>query len=586
MQTKIKHITLISAFLTLMSAFCLSSCINDNEVCPPDVEESSSDVYIKFTMVTRNAKEGKTRALNPVSPTEVGFAAENYLDLDNLTFLLFDESGVLRSSFNPDITGDPSSDYVKYEVSTKLSEDFFYYSATGGDITFSIGILGNYSLLDGRKNFNFINGRTMGELFEPSNVPAFNIPSRNNDRNSWIPSINGGNYTDANGIQIALSKAHIPMAGLQTFTVTEAALRSSTQQSPLQLSPEGKDKEINMLRALAKIEIVDVIPADQNCRISKVELIGHIDSGSMLPTLDQWQTNGTETQYATIPSLPQGTRLITGEASARSFFADTYETETLLSRNEEGMRTNSKVYSCYLTEVDVNKHVLTGNPIWMRVTLANFENGETYYNDYRVNLAPYSDNLSVGPMNVVRNNIYRYKISASDNDMNIKLEVLPWVTETVNWDYQNTPGYEQELQWQNTGYSNIDKDNTEITYSDGELVGTFKFSQPLGATWHAMLVQANENTLNNAFVFVDGDEVLDTHTSGTIGVPTLDENGDPVYPTQTIRIKANYPPNEVYSQEMRLLFTIRTQDGRTMSVNLMPQGSKNKYWTIVQPPKL
>lgn len=622
MQTKIKHITLISAFLTLMSALCLSSCINDNELCPPDVEENSDGegFTFTFTMATRNAKDGKTRAL--IDPgedsTETGNAAENYLDLDNLTFLLFDNDRKLQRHFVPEVNveTDPAGPYVKYKVFAFINDRFIKdavkeaeYSGNETDVTFSILVLANYAGLTPER-FNFHPGQTMEEIFDMANVPTFAMPGSNNANGSWIPSIfSNTNYTDALGQTIALSAAHIPMAGLQTFTVNTAALRNSTAQDPLHISPANGSKDIYMLRALAKIEVVDAsgVLSDQGRRrITAVELVGRTSRGSMVPTFAQWSRNGTETQYVQTPSIPDGCTYSgyspeTGSLAIPEsqngiitpFFADRAATEL---RNDGRI-----VFSCYLTEFNTNMLDLAlWRPMWLRLKAQDYNadgSAASTYQYYRVDLADYNENSSVGnTLDILRNNIYRYEIKSINYDLDLILNVLNWETKTVEWSYDNVPGYNQGglLNWTlngnplQNGMMNTATATITIPNNSDILVGTFAFAQPIGGRWTATLVQGNKDTAINAFIFVDenGKEIepplpdVNPATNPSVSGPIT---GEP----SIIRIKAKNPPSD-NDQVMRLIFTVTSLDGRTMSANLV-EGSiygDNKYFSIQQNAKL
>lgn len=624
MQTKFKHITLISAFLTLMSACCLSSCINDNEVCPPDVEENSDGegFTFTFTMATRNAKDGKTRALivpDEEDSTETGNAAENYLDLDNLTFLLFDNDRKLQRHFVPEVNveTDQADPYVKYKVFAFINDRFIKdavkeaeYSGNETDVTFSILVLANYAGLTPER-FNFHPGQTMEEIFDMANVPTFAMPGSNNANGSWIPSIfSNTNYTDALGQTIALSAAHIPMAGLQTFTVNTAALRNSTAQDPLHISPANGSKDIYMLRALAKIEVVDAsgVLSDQGrSRITAVELVGKTSRGSIVPNSYEWENSSNiiyETQYVRGPSIPDGCSYSgyfpgTGSLAipesqngiVTNFFADYAATDLRDDKHT--------VFSCYLTEFDTNMIDLAQRrPMWLRLKVQDYNadgSAASTYQYYRVDLATYNKNIAENPINILRNNIYRYEVTRISHDLNFTLNVLDWTTQTVTWSYDNVAAVNDGglLSWTlngnalQNGMMNTATATITIPNNSDILVGTFAFAQPIGGRWTATLVQGNKDTAINAFIFVDADgkEIepplpdVNPATNPSVSGPIT---GEP----SIIRIKAKNPPSD-NDQVMRLIFTVTSLDGRTMSANLVGDGyGNNTYFSIQQNAKL
>ena len=112
-----------------------------------------------------------------------------------------------------------------------------------------------------------------------------------------------------------------PMAGLQKVTLEGTKLAQSSKADPYSLP-----NNINMLRALAKIEIIDKINVPDGdvwnetedntgamgaLRIHKAELLGVVDRGSLLPGYDQWvNINGEETQQVSQPSVPKSAKYI------------------------------------------------------------------------------------------------------------------------------------------------------------------------------------------------------------------------------------------------------------------------------------
>ncbi|MDE5846381.1 MAG: hypothetical protein K2H71_03430, partial [Muribaculaceae bacterium] len=79
------------SFLLMALMLPLCGCINDDSLCGGDEEDKEGDgIAIEFALTTSLPAKGGTRALiAPTGTPETGSLAENYLDLDNLTFLLF-----------------------------------------------------------------------------------------------------------------------------------------------------------------------------------------------------------------------------------------------------------------------------------------------------------------------------------------------------------------------------------------------------------------------------------------------------------------------------------------------------------------
>lgn len=594
MLDKLRHIKrkLLPSFAIL--AAMLTGCINDDSLCPDDPDiDPGEGITIEFTMLTRNAASSlSSRALVALEGnTEVGFAAENYLDLDNLTFLLFDKDQKMLRTFKPEVTNIPdptTGEYVKYSVRAFLHDNYFL-KATTDNIKFTIVVLGNYANLSPER-FNYHIGEDLETIFASDKVGTFAAPTSNNSGSSWIPSIFPG--TD-NGQQAG----HIPMAGMQTFTVKVADLRASTPDNPYQLSVEGtNDNLINILRALAKIEIVDKIGftegvyASSRSKIDKVEMVGHSLHGSILPTFDQWNKYGfLETQYVTKASAPVafgyvGTTPTDGNKGViiadnsygpvLNFFKDSDATT-----REQG----ANVFSCYLTEYDPTQ-LGTTPPMWMRLSVKSADDAtstDTEPKYFRLEAAPYSNNTPGAVMPLLRNEIYRYVITGINADASLKLIVEDWIPEVTNWEYTDNPamadnGYMKW--WRNDVEIFADRSTARLVISrDEPVLGTFTFGEPKNSRWVARF--ANE-TEAGAFKFIvgtnaDGSYILSDEASGEI-------NGEQA----SIRIVATEPPRtDGVNRTARLIFNVETPapDSRVLTADVVGDYyGQNQYFTIVQ----
>lgn len=569
----------------------LTGCINDSSICPDEVgPETEKGVTFEFSVVTRKADS--TRALlSPTGTPMPGSAAENYLDMNNLLFLLFDDDPsdpVLVQVFKPTVEAEDIDTYVKYKVKAFFN-DFTFFQTDDPTLTFSIMVIANYMGLS-PNDFGYHKGQTMSQIFNQSRVGTFATPVRNNERNWWIPSIGSGNYTDAfNQPVTGMIPAHIPMAGLQTFTIDTEKLNKSTVDSPLQLSPD-ESKEINMLRALAKIEVVDRIGVigteNERSWIEKVELMGFTTRGSIVPNLDDWKRSGVETQYVRTPSIPNAAGFV-GARPNESLVIDLSDYSSVINFFPDRIATNDRgdnyrVFSCYLTEYNpVASLLLEQYPMWMRVTanspglVAEDGSSSTFY---RLEVAPYGDNGEPGqPMQILRNNIYRYEVTGITTSLDLRLQVSPWTTDEIMWDYSDNPGFADggHMDWI-SGATNVDSNSATIYLrsQNSTLTGVFTFAQPLDGTWTAVFAPG-PNTETDAFVFVDaeGKELPGNTASGII-------DGQP----STIRIKTKYEQLPSDDRSVRLIFSVLTPDGRTISANVLgPEwGNNNTYFTIIQ----
>ena len=566
------------SFLLMALMLPLCGCINDDSLCGGDEEDKDSEgIAIEFALTTSLPAKGGTRALiAPTGTPENGSLAENYLDLDNLTFLLFDDKQELLQVISPYVEPEDRNSYIRYRVTAFIS-DYYFLHATTEQLTFTIVVLGNYQDLSPER-FGFAKGMKLADLFDQSKVGTFAMPIRNNWDNSWIPSIVPGE----NGQQ----RGFIPMAGMQTFTVDVSDLQKSNSGNPLVISTDENGKDINMLRALAKIEIVDKIgfingtqpDIENRSWIEKAELIGHSTRGSIFPALAQWNQPGNpfETQYVQSVSIPSDNTYIgaqptndfsTDNAAANAnFFLDA--AASALREND-----NCRVLSCYLTEYDPANRG-TAYPMWMRLTVHGPGTANGSSTLYRLEPAPYVDNAPGNLLPILRNNIYRYEITGIGTELDLTLIVDDWDLHETNWEYSDNPGMTDDgyLEWAVNPDISITQSNAEVVIGNGAtLTGTFNFDEPKGGTWTASFAVEGE-TERDAFMFVDADGNHVETISGTI-----DGNED------TIRIIANMSPTN-FTRRARLIFTVTTFDGRTISADVLDDAiyGRNTYFTIVQ----
>lgn len=428
----------------------VSGCISDDDLCPESTASNDRDkgVVMQFTMVSRAARNSSTRTVAMPDAIENGFPDENYLDLSSLQFLLFDKDQVLLESFNPEVYAIAGTDFIKYTVRATMTNDYFTDADSSIDpnLTFSIMVIGNTKDNLNCANVTYPPGMTLAECFTKDPSATFDQPVRLGFCNYWKPNHTGEAYTDALGYTSDSyggfdgQKSYIPMSGLQTFSVPIRLLKGTSYEMPLQLSDDANGaKDINMLRALAKIEVIDKINAykdddgkwhqpnkSDRTYIEKAELMGYVTKGSVLPSnLSAWELNKVpETQYCASPSIPtSGTfndvtpyndvELDVGNQQILNFFADREATE----KREDGCT----VFSCYVTEY--NSLMAAGKtPMWIRCTV--FNPGQT--DDemsifYRIWVRPYDENGEVsGYTNLVRNNIYRYEVVSIQQEVELK----------------------------------------------------------------------------------------------------------------------------------------------------------------------
>lgn len=384
-------------------------CIYDFDSCA--ATEDREDVKLRFTVVTRASYgpgQGKTRAAD-IDGEQPGSAPENYLNLAgrDIRFLLFDGEQKLLRDFTPDadITPASGSNYVTYTVRATIAEPYFANVATAAT-DFYIMVIAN-----GRPHSLRAFGLTPGvtSIQDVSEqLTAFvqknYIKTESGAEIAWEPSRPG----EADG-------EYIPMAGLQHFTLAKGAFDGKGPEDFVELSPENGGKDINMLRALAKIEIIDRIDVTGNfdkedkthINVEKAELFGRFTTGTILPSYNQWNRNGVlETQQVTGPTIASTLDYIppTGDIEKPEWTSliEFYEDEKATGRRTDGC----PVFSAYVTEY--SRTAINGKlPPYVRITVKD-PTGSKFY---RMELAEYKDGKPEKNLDaLLRNHIYRYEI--------------------------------------------------------------------------------------------------------------------------------------------------------------------------------
>lgn len=418
-----KLVRLMTAFSLMLSA---AGCVNEDDNCP--VPGSGGDtVKLRFTIVTRtpmNSSRQSSRAAD-ISGDKIGTPAENYLNLAarDISFLLFDRNQKLLRNFTPDVDITPvdDSNYVTYTVRATISEPYFA-NVADADTEFYIMVVANgrpyglsaFALAPGHTSISDVAGQLASFT-----MPTVSIDPENYGRFGWQP--------DQPGIA---DGEYIPMAGLQHFTIAKGAFAAGPENF-IDLSPGDGSKDINMLRALAKIEVVDRIDIpnggdfadapDDRISIEKVELLGYCATGTILPSFDQWNRNDVlETQQVVAPTMASPLAYRNPAADFNSTIDGT-KIEFHNDPDAQSERTDDHcpVFSVYTTEYSLAA-IGTANPVYARVTVE--VNGESRL--YLLRLASYTngqpgDNITT----LLRNHIYRYEIS----DISIE------GTLTANW---------------------------------------------------------------------------------------------------------------------------------------------------------
>lgn len=416
------HIRKWVCLLVAMPVMLLvAGCVNVYDDCPAP-EDGSGPVKLRFTIVTRTSTgsgTGQTRAAD-ISGDQSGTTSENYLNLagHDIRFLLFDGAQKLLRDFTPDanttLAAGDGENYVAYTVEASIVEPYFANVATA-DTDFYIMVLANgrphqmtaLGLAPGETTIKDVSGQLITFVQKTYVI----VDTETGMRGGWMPSPPG-----------VADGEYIPMAGLQHFTLLQGAFDGKGPEDFVELSPENGSKNINMLRALAKIEVIDKIgisgnfadaPSKRMC-VEKAELFGRCANGTVLPAYGQWSRNGAlETQQVDAPTMaypiqylpPTADMYVPNWASLIEFYED--------KDAQKARKDGCPVFSTYVTEysrADINGKL----PPYIRVTINDPDTPDDKESGvYRIELASYSDKGEADkPLSaLLRNHIYRYEIT-------------------------------------------------------------------------------------------------------------------------------------------------------------------------------
>lgn len=382
MTYHIRH-SLLGLGLCLMSAPFLGACGSDEPVAgAPDVRENSYD--IKFAISVGSESATRTEA------DEEGSPAENRIDVNDLKILVFGEdetlfdviydNGYLTTSHNEVIAGPHLIADKYYYFSVSLNPAFY-----DKDKKFAIVALANWhgAVSDPRLARHFgdlkIGLDGVGELTISQLEDAvfdLNKDSQTEGKAivSWIPG--DGQW--------------IPMFGSKFCSLEDYDSGIYNRFNPMSLD------DIDLVRAFAKIEVINNDTSPDAPAISKIELMSRNVRGRFMQDFDF----GSSTSQVPSISLPT---------------ADTYSTDAVLFNRQDDR------YVAYMPELELQNHSDRRKAV--RITL---DLGGGKYDEKWLWLAPYADSRPVltGPFSGVwqdirRNHIYRYTITSLGFDFQI-----------------------------------------------------------------------------------------------------------------------------------------------------------------------
>lgn len=462
------------------AAAVLASCSSDSDTMSP-ASQNNETYTVNLTI---SASSPTTRAAAQLVD---GNADENFINIGQSDFAVFIVDNARNTIIQRFLPEDISlvqgrTDAFEYQISGTLR--------TAREITaIRIMVLANWETFKGGTGESFYDsfaaaaeGKSLAEIYKNATDCIFTMYPAGNEE-TWQPS--------------EAEQRGIPMVGLSKNPI---ALGSDQLLNP--------GETINMLRAIAKVEIIDNTDDDiQGITLSRAGATGRfVPDGTANPEwyiLDKQVSApslpGTVTDVKNIGFVRKGTVPVDGE--------------------------EKPLWVAYIPEMHVAS-TLSGKVRPVFSFTGAFNHDPIRFDNYVNGVQNNSNQLQ----SVLRNHIYTYKLNGGSDPVEIEYTVLPW--ELVRDDepmYFDTPkvapgGY---LKWNiaegEQGY--VDDATTgrlKMKSVTGEFVeGTFTLSAPLNCKWYAQLVHLSDE--NDAFYFTTGEPIMEDDPSGE-----KDENGNTV----------------------------------------------------------
>lgn len=544
----------------MLSALCLllavtaGSCAQDELLDVPtepgsSAASSGSRISLKFKINADNSGS-LTRSGLGQWEDESSNQAERALDPQDIRVLILNADGNLIKTVKPttlsyeqgvkdENLGIYGDGY--YTVQVFFEDDYFdNFFDTYGDnepLDFQVMIFAN---------INSIGGNYTVDSFSPGALNA-NLAETFTMAPDWYPSETHG----------------IPMFGLKQN------IRANKKQLT---SPNGYNVEgdIDMLRALCKVEVQDQIPGIVNAsdnlkypRVSGVEMISWRNKGNLRPSINNYNTGVT---VANIPFLNLSPVTTPLQAKIKTDNSDF---------NNDGKA--EEVYRIYCPEAKLSE-------VTMRVYV-QMEPNQEKPDCYEVNLGKYADgndnpNRKFGD-DLVRNHIYRFAVTSVSAQADLTLTVSEWRNAQYDYTLDNIIQMAESdcLKWDTEGNSDFSVSSTTYNGTDQQMLsmlnattnyvtGTFTIPTPVGATWRAYLIPGENGV--DAFEFVDVDNTGKV-VEGSARSYVEGQTGTKA----TIHLRGKGAA-DAYRHYAELVVVVRQPDGSVLYAPIV-DGKRNRY---------
>ena len=518
-----------------------SGCIDSNSECIEDQPgyEEGKDVWLSVNF--RNVdSEGRSRAVtDPVHPDEDATAAENFIDVNDITVMFLNSDGRVMKVFadgeySVEVNSNTDGLYNDYVLRFRINQD--YFEKTGATSTFSLLVVANHDGTGDGQTYN-PDDLWMKSVADLSALKTSFGYTGQNGTAAWTPDIAGGR--------------HIPMAGIHRFTVSRAALESATDaNNPLVITEGGN--EIEMQRAMAKIRVIDALAENGNTdnEITAVTLSGMNRRGAYLPL---------------VPSNEWGTQVVPNTSVCHIAHGDAswFNPSTVIPSYTIG----ADGWGFYIPEFSWTLASAAAEPT-LHITVHSASTGLDRTYDYPVSKA-------LGASDMTRNHIYEFRVTEiAGTEAELTLVVKDWDDQEVIWDYTDNPGLATGgwIVFDRNTCAVVDDLAQAVFRNDkADIKAQFTLAEPVNATWRAVFIYEKGKLGAFRFVDKDGNEV-----------ETISGEIDGTTPASLI-IRTKDTPRED-DNVARLQIIVTMADGRTVTANVLTGGNygKNTYFTIIQ----
>ena len=425
-NTGLSFLKLLPGILLMVLA---ASCINDYGDCP---EEDQGDglIHLSFTVVTKTVSQ--SRADDDCIEDFQGTAPEDFMNINNFMFLVYDNGGNFLSDITTKshiVTDFSNPDLAIYKVVARLDDPYFTEAVANprGNINFSILVLANYDGWDA--HFPLLQeGQKIDDIFDDGVVM------------STVPDARRMLEADTD----APDRLCFPMAAVQSFSVNPRNLQNSSEDLPYDISGgTAVSRYLNLLRAVAKIEVIDKInmaedavfteeDADSPLRIAAATLNGYMNKGSLLPARNQWPANlvvAGDNADVTAPTIPALAAYVRPPALlADNTYGTDFDTDYSLNFAYDAAATARRddkcpVYSCYVFEYTQGTIPANQQP-YVRITTKGSDEYEPA--NLPMRLAYYTgETPDANREFLLRNHIYRYEITGISQEVQFNWTVCP-----------------------------------------------------------------------------------------------------------------------------------------------------------------